>query len=125
MTDFNDSLDALFAGDTGPVRTAPVRAPVDFVPAVERSHTEPCRKCGGGGKFIGYTGRVVGNCFTCKGTGKMTFKNSAADREANRTKVAERKVARQQEDFTAWQTANPAEATWLVDTAARCRGNPC
>jgi hypothetical protein len=119
MTDFNDSLDALFAGDTGPVRTAPVRAPASFAPAVDRSHTEPCAKCGGSGRFVGYTGRVLGDCFTCKGTGKKTFKNSAADRETNRNKVTARKVARQQEDFTVWQTANPAEATWLVDTAAR------
>lgn len=119
MTDFNDSLDALFAGDTGPVRTSPVRAPVDFTPAVERSHTEPCGKCGGNGKFIGYTGRVVGNCFTCKGTGKMTFKNSADTREANRAKVAARKANRQAEDLQTWATNNPAEFAWLESTAPR------
>lgn len=28
-----------------------------------------CQKCKGGGKFIGYTGRIVGECFACKGTG--------------------------------------------------------
>lgn len=28
-----------------------------------------CRKCKGGGKFIGYSGRAVGDCFTCNGTG--------------------------------------------------------
>jgi hypothetical protein len=28
-----------------------------------------CRKCKGGGKFISYSGRAVGNCFTCNGTG--------------------------------------------------------
>jgi len=28
-----------------------------------------CRKCGGGGKFIGWSGRPVGPCFACKGTG--------------------------------------------------------
>ncbi len=28
-----------------------------------------CRKCNGGGKFIGWSGRAVGDCFTCKGTG--------------------------------------------------------
>lgn len=28
-----------------------------------------CVKCKGKGRFIGYTGRVVGNCFACNGTG--------------------------------------------------------
>ena len=28
-----------------------------------------CSKCHGRGKFVGYTGRTVGNCFACNGTG--------------------------------------------------------
>ena len=28
-----------------------------------------CAKCNGRGNFIGYTGRVVGKCFTCNGSG--------------------------------------------------------
>jgi hypothetical protein len=28
-----------------------------------------CFKCHGKGKFVSYTGRVVGNCFTCNGSG--------------------------------------------------------
>jgi hypothetical protein len=28
-----------------------------------------CVKCHGRGKFVGFTGRVVGNCFACDGTG--------------------------------------------------------
>jgi hypothetical protein len=28
-----------------------------------------CNKCNGRGKFIGYSGRIVGNCFSCNGTG--------------------------------------------------------
>jgi len=28
-----------------------------------------CNRCHGRGNFIGYTGRVVGKCFTCNGTG--------------------------------------------------------
>jgi len=28
-----------------------------------------CPKCNGRGKFVAYTGRVVGNCFTCNGSG--------------------------------------------------------
>lgn len=29
-----------------------------------------CRKCGGSGQFKAYTGRIVGDCFACNGTGK-------------------------------------------------------
>src|ERR1700721_1380317 len=28
-----------------------------------------CGKCHGRGNFVGYTGRVVGKCFACEGTG--------------------------------------------------------
>lgn len=28
-----------------------------------------CSKCKGKGRFVGYSGRVVGNCFACDGTG--------------------------------------------------------
>jgi hypothetical protein len=28
-----------------------------------------CRKCDGGGKFKSWNGRIVGDCFTCKGSG--------------------------------------------------------
>lgn len=30
-----------------------------------------CGKCKGGGKFVGYTGKVLGDCFACKGAGKL------------------------------------------------------
>lgn len=33
----------------------------------------PCAKCAGSGRFVAYTGRVVGPCFACKGTGLATI----------------------------------------------------
>ena len=33
-----------------------------------------CPKCNGSGNFIGYTGRVVGPCFACKGKGVKEIK---------------------------------------------------
>lgn len=114
----NDPLDNLFEGDTGPVRTHAIAAPATYTPAVER-FTETCPSCRGSGKFVSYSGRTVGNCFKCKGTGKMTFRNSADTRARARTQRAERQARNQQEDFNVWQAAHPAEATWLVDTAAR------
>src|SRR5262245_51692353 len=56
---------------------------------------EPCPKCRGTGRFVGYTGRLLGPCFACKGAGKKTFANTAPVRAANRQKAADRK-ARQQ-----------------------------
>lgn len=39
-----------------------------IVPSVEIAKVL-CTKCNGRGNFIGYTGRVVGKCFACDGTG--------------------------------------------------------
>ena len=41
--------------------------------------TETCPACRGSGNFVSYTGRVVGNCFKCKGAGKRTFATSPHD----------------------------------------------
>lgn len=38
-----------------------------------------CGKCNGGGKFVAHSGRVVGDCFACKGAGKLA---NPARREA-------------------------------------------
>ena len=114
----NDSLDALFAGDTGPVRSEPVRAAVEYKTAVERFE-EGCPKCNGRGKFVSYSGRVVGDCFACKGKGKKVFKTSAATREANREASANRKEQIAMDTLEAFKAANPAEFAWLEKTAPR------
>jgi len=51
---------------------------------------EPCPGCRGTGTFHSYSGRAVGPCFKCKGTGKRTFKTSPAAREAARKEAHER-----------------------------------
>lgn len=43
-----------------------------------------CWKCKGGGKFIGYAGKTLGDCFACKGTGLRP----AADVEARAARSA-------------------------------------
>ena len=40
-------------------------------PAPMAAMFEPCGKCKGTGKFTGYTGRELGECFACKGAGKL------------------------------------------------------
>jgi Family of unknown function (DUF6011) len=117
--EMNDSLDNLFAGDTGPVRVNPVRpAAVEFKSAVERFE-ENCPKCGGRGRFISYAGRDCGPCFTCKGKGKKVFKSSAADRAKARESAATRKANRQADLVQSWAESNPAEYAWLQETAPR------
>lgn len=83
--EFNDDLSDLIG--SGPRQEIVNRAPADYKPAVERAFTEPCRKCGGSGLWRpGYP------CFTCKGSGKQTFKQSAEKRAANRASHANSKA---------------------------------
>jgi hypothetical protein len=43
---------------------------IELDDTVRTPSTHPiCTKCNGSGNFIGYTGRVVGPCFACKGKG--------------------------------------------------------
>lgn len=109
---FNDSLDNLFEGDTGPVRTVPVRTALDYKPVEERFF-ERCSRCRGTGQT------PWGICFRCKGSKGKTFKTNAATREKNRAGAADRKANREAEILQAWIDANPAEHAWLIATAPR------
>ena len=83
---------------------------------------EPCDKCRGTGRFVGYTGRVLGECFTCKGKGVRRFKQTAEQREKARQAAAAKRDAKDAEAkaaCNAWLEANPAEAEWLRDAAGR------
>jgi hypothetical protein len=56
-----EGLDALFDiefADSNPV-AGPILSPNQIV----------CHKCKGRGNFIGYSGKVIGKCFACDGTG--------------------------------------------------------
>ena len=115
---FNDSLEGLFNGDTGPVRIEPVRSAPEYKPANER-FAEGCSKCRGTGKFVSYAGRILGNCFACKGKGKNVFKTSPDVRAKARNSAAERKAKIAAEGFDAFAAANPTAAAWLEATAPR------
>jgi hypothetical protein len=108
----NDALDDLLAG---PMLSEPRKAPASYTP---KGFEEGCSKCGGSGKFYGWSGRMIGQCFTCKGAGKKVFKASSAARANVRAQRAERKAEVSAEGFAAWQSANPALWAWL-DTAGK------
>lgn len=108
--DFDDTLE-----DFGVARQPVNRAPESYKPILERAFTEPCAKCRGSGRFVSYSGRTVGPCFTCKGTGTKTFKSAPDVRAKARQASAERKQAARDE----YAAEHKAELDWLADTAAR------
>jgi hypothetical protein len=112
----NDSLDNLFTGDTGEVRTAPVvdrPAAAEYAKLKEEGYFEKCTKCSGTGEFRGWSGRSFGTCFACKGKGGQTFKTPRAVRVANRSKVEERKEKKANEAWAAFVAQQPAVAAWI------------
>jgi hypothetical protein len=119
MADLNDSLSNLFDGDTGPVRVEPIRTnAVEYKPATARFE-EGCDKCKGTGNFTSWSGRVVGQCFACKGAGKKVFKTSPMTREQNRERSAERKAANAGQSMVDFAAAHPDVHEWLKAETAK------
>ena len=84
--------------------------------------TNPCPKCRGTGQFRGYSGRVVGACHMCKGSGKLTFKTSPEQRQraaASRAKGQATKAANKAQQLVDWCTSHTAEHEWMVQASAR------
>lgn len=83
---------------------APMEAGVDAVEALPEplTYEEPCAKCRGSGQFRRYSGRVLGRCLACKGSGKKVFRSSPAQRGKAQ----------------AWKEANPTEAQWIAVKAS-------
>lgn len=105
---FNDDpLAEVFAA---PLRAEPVTPPASYQP---RDFSEPCRKCGGSGKFRNWSGFVVGNCFACKGAGKKTFRTSPEKRADNRASAA----ARKGRELAEYVEANREVFTWLTQAS--------
>jgi uncharacterized Zn finger protein (UPF0148 family) len=116
--DLNDSLDDIF-GDY----EAGVPADLTLANAQQvKMHEEKCPSCKGSGVFRSYSGRVVGNCFKCKGKGTLFFRQSLEQREKAKVQRDARKEREQQsvaEQVAVWCSANPNEAAWLRDSSAR------
>lgn len=98
---------------------APVKAKVEEVTYFEQS----CPKCNGTGRYtFGYINVRSGECFACKGKGKMTFKTSPADRAKAKASAQRRAAAKadaQAAKVEEWKAANPAEAAWMAASAER------
>lgn len=125
-TFFSDDLSDLLGA---PAQAAPrelpqgeafarVRAMADQAPAAP-AFKVPCKKCGGRGRFVSYSGRDCGPCFTCKGKGSFERKTNPVKLAANREKAQERKVRSAVANTEAFMTAYPAEAEYLAAELAR------
>ena len=119
--DLDDDLSDLLGGaDDAAEFAKAVLAPAKVTSTV--TFEEPCDKCRGTGRFVGYTGRVLGDCFTCKGTGVRRYKQTAEQRAKAREAAAAKRDAKDVEAKAAceaWLEANPAEAEWLREAAGR------
>ena len=85
---FSDLTDDAFDATSAmhPADAANVREQAHIVNGGDASF--PCPSCKGRGKFVSYTGRVVGDCFKCKGKGQVGARvagaaKAKATREAN------------------------------------------
>jgi hypothetical protein len=113
--ELNDSLDDLL-GD--PSANVPREATNSNYKPLVQQFEEQCQVCRGTGNFRSYSGRIVGQCFKCKGAGKKTFKSSPEARAANRQQAATRKANRQQELVNEFAIAHPAVFAWINESAA-------
>lgn len=107
--------DELEATIKSPLKSA--EPPANYKP---QDFSEPCPKCRGRGQFVGYSGRVLGPCFACKGAGKRTFKTPADQRARSRAtaaareaKKAEAKAAEIAAQVEAWKADHPDVWSWM------------
>ena len=73
----DDDLDAVAPSTTRETLTNQ-RAAQGFIAPAAPSYEERCVKCRGTGRFTSRSGRVLGECFACKGAGFNTFKTEHA-----------------------------------------------
>lgn len=72
-------------------------------------YAENCLRCGGSGHFVGWSGRVVGPCRACKGSGRKYFKTSPEVRATAKAKKVQQKV----DAFKEFVEANPDVVGYL------------
>jgi len=89
---------------------ARIRSYADQAPAA-KAFEITCHKCEGRGRFISYSGRDVGPCYTCKGAGKLSRKTAPAQLERAKEHRVEQAQAIRQE-------AAP-QIAWIEKTLAR------
>ena len=114
---FADELEQMINSQGETPRAAPMPTTVAIAERAERKIIENCPKCRGTGRFVSYSGRTLGECFTCKGAGKKAYANAAPVRAANREKAAERREALKADYVAGYAAQHPAVHAWIVAKA--------
>ena len=118
--ELNDDLDGFFSDfNIDPTQKRDMSAFPDIAKVVEikPAFVEPCRACRGSGNFVSYTGRIVGQCFKCKGTGKASFKTAPEARAKAKASADAAKERSALASVEAYKAANPDEFEWMI---AKC-----
>lgn len=108
MIDFSDIENDLPFDSTDSVAKTPITKE-----GILKLFMQPCRKCNGRKNFYSYSGRVIGPCFTCKGTGQQSFKTSSEQRQKAKASAEARKERDQQQAWADFQTQHPEIAAWI------------
>lgn len=106
-----------FEDDFGPAPTKDGLAKAAAQPQ-PLGHVQQCPSCRGTGRFVSWSGRVVGECFKCKGKGQQVFKSSPAARAHSRALAADRKARSAQEAWETFVAQHPLEAAWIEGSRA-------
>src|SRR5262245_57644733 len=112
--DHGDDLNDLLGAPAAPARALPADETFARIRASVPEVVETCPKCRGTGRFIGWSGRALGQCFACKGKGSKTFKTTAETRMQNRAKAAEPKANTAKGNWERLVAEQPAEAAVLT-----------
>jgi hypothetical protein len=114
MIDFKpDALDDLIGGVSIAKAHDPVQPPAHY------EYTETCPKCRGTGRFVGYSGRSLGQCFACKGAGRHSFKTSPEHRAAQATQRVARKDRQETDALETFKAEHPAIHAWIEERHLR------
>lgn len=100
-----DDLDAAINAPKNEATLAALTTPAPFV--------ETCSRCRGSGRFRSYSGRDLGDCHACKGTGKLSFKTSAEDRASRRQSKANSAVRAGDRNLEAFKAEHPVVFAWF------------
>lgn len=106
----DDDLDGAPLGQTK-------KADTTLADAQVARYEESCPSCHGSGRFVGYSGRSLGSCFKCNGTGRLAFKTSPDYRAKAKTAYAARKerdAAVVRDNVKVFAEAFAADYEWML-----------
>lgn len=85
----------------------------EFGKSAPEEFTMACPGCKGSGKFFSYAGRDVGECFKCKGTGRVTKNQLARQAGAKKAKVTRAQNEKSRRER--WAEEHPEAYKWMAE----------